>query len=174
MLVDTSDAAEAQQKGLLSMFDDEYSPLVAFGQAAGPEALNELLDILAGQKPHIPTKEHFWGGLAREVRDHMIRGQFNGRNYAELGFMYDLDERHVRRIVHREARTYSSGTPTKRTMTVSPEHHDRLQAMADARGVTLRSVIDAVLAVALDQSDIDERVTGITGRQMTMDMAAGQ
>lgn len=87
------------QLELLGQFDADYSPLVRIGYRIGPQALTVVLEELQGQKPHIPSPDHFWDRLAREVRNEQMRAEFNGRNLAELAARYQLAERYVRRIV---------------------------------------------------------------------------
>lgn len=93
-------ALSQRRDDLLGNFSDEHSDLVALGKRIGAEALQAVLEVFGGQKPHIPSAEDFWARLDREVRNERIRANFRGNNYAELAMAERLDERQVRRIVH--------------------------------------------------------------------------
>lgn len=86
---------------LLSAFDPAHSPLVELGQRIGPEALNCVLEVLGGEKRHVPTRENFWASVQREIRDQEIRARFNGRNLHQLADEYHLHWRMIYRIVSR-------------------------------------------------------------------------
>jgi hypothetical protein len=86
---------------LLSAFDPDHSPLVELGQRIGPDALNCVLEVLGGEKRHVPTRENFWAAVQREIRDHEIRARFNGRNVRQLAAEYGLHWRMIYRIVSR-------------------------------------------------------------------------
>lgn len=153
---------------LLDQFSPDYNDLVAYGQMHGVEALNGMLDILGGQKPHIPMRGNFWAGLAREIRDEEIRARHNGRNYQQLGLEYDLDERQVRRIVHREPRRYAQTGAPPRPMKVRESHHRQITRLAERYQRSLFDVLDTVLEAALQDEAISTRIAEQLGGSMEM------
>lgn len=44
------------------------NPLVEFASVVGPEAMDMLCNIMAGEKIHIPEPKNFWGKLNRYVK----------------------------------------------------------------------------------------------------------
>lgn len=44
------------------------NPLVAFANQVGPEAMDKLCSIMAGEKIHIPESKNFWGKLNRHTK----------------------------------------------------------------------------------------------------------
>lgn len=65
----------------------------------GLPALLKVLDHLGGEKPHVPTRKHFFEGLWRHARDAEIRRQLAaGASPAEVAECYALSARMVRRI----------------------------------------------------------------------------
>lgn len=85
---------------VLEHFSPEHSPLIEIGQRIGPDALNAVLEVLGGQKPHIPKAETFWASLEREIRNERIRARFMGNNHQELADESGLDVRQIYYIVH--------------------------------------------------------------------------
>ncbi len=140
------------------MFDDEYNSLVAFGHRCGVNALDDLLQILGGQKPHIPTPRNFWVTLQREARDEEVRTRFRGNNYEQLAMEYELSERQVRRIVNNEPRCYAKPKPVRSTLSVRSEHHQRLANLSTALNVPLRVVVDVALAIVCEADDLSDQV----------------
>lgn len=150
-------STEIAQKELLGKFTDEFNPLVELGQRIGATALNGVLDVLGGLKPHIPTQDNFWQGLQRVVRDEEIRVKFNGNNYEQLAIDYELDPRQVRRIVNTQTKTYR--TPEKlKAVKVGPQHHALIDEYARQFGSSHHAVLDALLSIALEAGDVDERL----------------
>lgn len=94
-----SGAPRDPREDLLGRFAPAEDPLVDVGQRVGPDALDEILDALGGQKVHIPERESFWRRLERRLRNERIRAGFRGDNYGELAEQWSLSERQVRTIV---------------------------------------------------------------------------
>lgn len=75
--------------------------------ASLPETLSEHLSIeierqicmtYSGERLYVPKTGY---RSDKEIRNDLIRGQFNGRNHAELARKYTLSVRQVRNIVRR-------------------------------------------------------------------------
>lgn len=84
---------------VLAHYGPDAGPLVELAKRIGPSAMDQVLELLGGDRPYIPEREWFWGGLARKIRDERIRAEFAGNNIGELAVKYELCERQVRRIV---------------------------------------------------------------------------
>jgi Mor family transcriptional regulator len=67
-----------------------------FGETSGRAIIRTIIAELGGLRVTIPSEKT----LYIERRNELIRRRFNGSNYKELGYMFDLHEVHVRRIVH--------------------------------------------------------------------------
>lgn len=91
---------ERDLDALLNAFGIEFHLLIEVGQAIGAENLNKMMNVLGGQKPHIPTEQNFWGLLEREQRNEQIRAKFKGNNYEQLASEFDLSPRQVREVIH--------------------------------------------------------------------------
>lgn len=153
---------------LLAEFSDEYNELVAFGKQHGVEALDALLELLGGQKPHIPMRDNFWTGLQREIRNRSLRERFNGRNYGQLAMEEHISEREVRRIIHSEERKYAPKETAPRPMKVSASHHDRICDLAERCNLSLYDMLDSLLARVLNDESLEEDLRAEHGEQMKM------
>lgn len=90
------------QSRLLAQFGPQHSKLVDLAHTLGVDGINRVLDTFGGEKVHIPTRDAFWDGLYRNVRDETIRAQFRGNNLGELAIEYRLTERQVRNILDKK------------------------------------------------------------------------
>lgn len=149
---------EEYQTDLLDKFDEGYSELVTFGHAHGPVALNGLLQLLGGQKKHIPKPSAFWDGLAREIRNEEIRLRFTGNNLADLSQDYDLTERQLREIVRTEPKRYARPTDPLCPAKLLPEKHEAIAVRASEYGVSRSSLLDAIINIAFDDPDFEDKL----------------
>lgn len=144
---------------LLGMFAEEYHPLVALGHRCGLTAMETVMDLLGGEKPHIPTSANFWRHLTLTARDEEIRLRFVGNNYRELAMDYGLDERHVRRIVRREA----GGVMLRAVEVADDRTEDPVMRLAKRLGHSRAAVVEALAAIALGQPGVEELVKECLG-----------
>lgn len=129
---------------LLGQFSADFHPLVELGQRIGPEALQALLEVLGGEKPHIPKPETFWASLRREVRNEQIRSAFRG-NYTETGEQFGITGTQIRRIIE-GARCRRPKSPHREcTVKIADEHMARIEAFAREHDVSLREALDTLL-----------------------------
>jgi Mor family transcriptional regulator len=84
---------------LLEHFGDDYSDMVDLARRVGPDVMDVVLEVLGGQKVHVPYRAAFWSRLERELRDAAIRQRFRGNNHVELALAYGLSPRQIARIV---------------------------------------------------------------------------
>ena len=78
------------------MSDNNYDTLATLEEKMCRRCFKILLDECGGTRPYIPSTP----SLIREQRDNRIRAKFNGSNYQKLADLFNLHERHIRRIVH--------------------------------------------------------------------------
>ena len=81
----------------LDNLDEEQKSLV---EIIGLEGFKALVRAYNGTSIYIPKIE----SLEKEVRDEMIREEFNGGNYKELALKYGLTEVWIRNIVMEKAK----------------------------------------------------------------------
>lgn len=72
----------------------------AVAELIGMENFRLLVRSFSGSSLYIPKIE----SLEKPIRDAMIREEFNGNNYRELGLKYGLTEAWIRDIVKEKAR----------------------------------------------------------------------
>ena len=148
----------ARQAELLERFDDEFSEFVALGHRIGVDRLNAVLEHLGGMKPHVPTPAAFWTGLVREARNSEIRARFRGNNLEQLALEFDLSPRQLREVLRAKEKRYKPRSPTTRPVQLSGEHFDAVAGRARAHGVQMRTMLDAIVACALEDPRLDEKV----------------
>ena len=78
------------------MSDNNDDTMAALEKAMCPKCFKILLKECGGTRPYIPSAP----SLIRQNRDENIRARFTGSNYQELADLFNLHERHIRRIVH--------------------------------------------------------------------------
>lgn len=159
-----SNLSTAEKSALLGMFGEEHSEFIAIGKALGPEGLDKLLAMLGGQKPHIPTPDNFWQGLAREARDEEMRRKFRGHNQQELAIEYEMSERQVRRILAAPARERRHAEPVK-SLKLSITNYVRVSMLAQRYKLSARGMHNVLVDVALQLPNLDELVRAALGGQ---------
>lgn len=166
---------------MLTMFDDEYSPTVALGKVIGAEKLALVMEEFGGQKPHIPTLENFHDTLARELRNTKMRKLFHPRDYGYdrlarefSGFMglSTLSERHVREIVHAHQRTYKRKPEKFKPVKLHETYHQKIAEHADSYSVSMATVLQEIIDIAMKSEDVRKRLDAKFGRQMKMEVAS--
>lgn len=76
--------------------DDFFSR--EFAEYAGLDSALKLLELFSGGSIYLPRVE----SVARERRNKLIQGQFNGNNYGELARVFGLSRRQIRNITAME------------------------------------------------------------------------
>lgn len=152
------------QAKLLEIFDDDFSEMVALGKRIGPAALNSLLEIFGGQKPHIPTVHAFWRSLEVTVRNEEIRARFRGNNLRQLVLEYELSERQLRNIVAGERYVRPPLSAPPRSFKLSEARASQVQALAEGHHMTLRAMHEILIAVVLALPDLQQRVAAEIGQ----------
>jgi Mor family transcriptional regulator len=81
--------------------DPRLSMLVA---RAGLPALDALLDLFGGEKPHIPSADTFWERLTLEERDRRIYAAHDGTtdSVKRLAREYGLSVRRVQFVIQKQ------------------------------------------------------------------------
>lgn len=158
-----------EQAELLERFDDDFSEFVALGKRIGPVALNELLEVFGGQKPHIPKANSFWRSLEVTVRNETIRTQFRGNNIEQLALEYELSERQLRNIVAGPRYVRYPTREPPRSLKLSEARFAHVQQVAARNGVTLRAAHEALMAIVLSLPDLQRRVADVLGQRMLFD-----
>lgn len=130
-----------KEKDLLGEFESEFNPLVEIGQRIGAENLNVVMEVLGGQKPHIPMQHNFYAGLEREQRDQTMRKQFEGNNYGQIAMEFGLSLRQTRIIVDKKPREYSRGNETMKPVKANEAVYDEIKKLADLHQVPMHKVL---------------------------------
>ena len=143
---------EINKTDILDVFTDDYNPMVFLAKQAGTEVADSFMQYCGGTKPHIPTTENFWLGLATEVRDVNIRNRFDGGNYEQLGMEFDLGERQIRNIVHKEQRPQFRQADNAKALRFRPDVVGQLVKAAARYGddVSLAAVANVIVAAAAE------------------------
>ena len=83
--------------------DDLQGDVREFAEYAGLDPALKLLELFSGGRIYLPKVE----SVARERRNKLILGQFNGNNYGELSKTFRLSRKQIRNITAMKQRVGS-------------------------------------------------------------------
>jgi len=162
---------QMDDKALLDMFDEGHSDLVELAKLIGLDGMRAVMQVYAGQKPHIPQYDNFINGLQRTARNNEMCNRFTGDNHGQLALEYKLDESQVRRIVNHEGKTKMRTVP-KAVIKASPDTRSYIMGLAKKHDVTTCEITDALIDIAANTTDVDAMVRYRVKQQLSFAVSA--
>jgi len=147
---------QTEKSEILNCFTDDFNPMVFLAKAAGADVAERFMEYCGGTKPHIPTKGNFWQSLETQVRDETIRTRFNGENYGQLALEYELSDRHIRNIVHKEQRPQFRQVDNAKALRFRPDVVETLNQVAARYGnnVSPAAVANVIVQAAAQLPEV--------------------
>ena len=132
------------KENLLHEFDPEFNPLVEIAKRIGAENFDVVMEVLGGQKPHIPMQHNFYASLEREQRNEEIRNKFEGNNYGQLSVEFGLSLRQTRIIVDKKRKEYKRGHENMRPIKASESAYDEIHLLSDRHQIPMHKVLSVM------------------------------
>ncbi len=141
---------------------------VTIGKEIGARNLLVVLDLLGGQKPHVPYASSLVHRLERAYRDRSIRRRYTGNNLEVLAQDFHLSTRQIREIVRTRPRTWPRRPDPMRPAKLTETKHNTIADFADCLGVPQCRALDVLLDAALASPEVKAALN----RQLNAEKAA--
>ena len=143
---------------LLDENQDQSSEWVVIGKAIGANNLVVVLEVLTGQKKHIPYPASIVQQLTRAKRDQEIRRRHTGNNLESLAKEHKLSERQIREILRTTPRSTQRTRDTLRSAKLTEKTHQAVASMAETRGIPQSRALHALVTAALESPETKKQV----------------
>jgi len=164
------------KENLLCEFDPEFNPLVEIGKRIGAKNLDVVMEVLGGQKPHIPMQHNFYESLGRELRNEEMRDKFTGNNYGQLSVEFNLSLRRTRIIVDKKRREYKRAQENMKPIKASESVYGEIRVLSERHQIPMHKVLTAICDFVFEfhQAEFYEILCDEFGEQLQimMDEAA--